>query len=198
VCQGVCAAAVDRLIEELISRAVQPASPELSLRAARQSERARERWHGHREQEVERAAYEAGLSKRRYEAVDPRNRLVARELERQWEQRLTELRQVEDDYARFTQEQRRHLTSQDRERIVALAENLPALWQAATTTGADRRAVVRLLIGRVLLTRRGAGEEIAVVVRWRGGVETRHEVYQPLRRTADLTNFAGLRSRVTE
>jgi len=126
----------------------------------------------------------------------PDNRLVARELERQWEQRLTALRQLEDDYARFCQEQPRHLTAGDRQRIEALAENLPALWRAETTTGADRRAVVRQLIERVVLTRRGSSEEIDIVVRWRGGAESRHKVCQALRRTADLTGFAALRERV--
>jgi DNA invertase Pin-like site-specific DNA recombinase len=198
LCQSVSAAVVDRLVEGLIFQAVQPASLELSLRAAEHSERDRQRLHAHWEQKRERAEYEAGLARRRYDAVDPDNRLVARELERQWEQRLTELRQVEDDYARFCQEQPRHLTTRDQERIVALAADLPALWQAATTTGADRRAVVRQLLERVVLTRRGSGEEIDVVVRWRGGTETRHEVYQGLRRTADLVGFEALRARVTE
>jgi DNA invertase Pin-like site-specific DNA recombinase len=198
VCQSVAALAVDRLIEGLIFRAVQPAALELSLRAAEQAEGDRQRLHAHWKQRLERAGYEAGLAKRRYDSVDPENRLVARELERQWEQRLTELRHVEDDYARFCQEQPRHLTGQDRERIRALAEDLPALWQAETTTGADRRAVVRQLIDRVVLRRRGGGEVIEVVVRWRGGAESRHEVYQGLRRYADLAGFEALRARVTE
>jgi hypothetical protein len=124
--------------------------------------------------------------------------LVARQLERQWEEQLTRLRQVEDDYARFCQEQPRHLSAQDRQRIVALAADLPGLWQAETTTGADRRAVVRQLIEGVVLTRRGGSEAIDVVVTWRGGGETRHEVYQGLRRTEDLTGFEALRARVTE
>jgi DNA invertase Pin-like site-specific DNA recombinase len=198
LCQSLSASTVDQLIETLIFQAVQPASLELSMRAAEQSERDRERLHAYWKQKRERADYEAGLAKRRYETVDPENRLVARELERQWEQRLTELRQVEDDYARFCQEQPRHLTAEDRQRIGTLAENLPALWQAATTTGADRRAVVRQLIERVVLIRRDAAEEIDVVVRWRGGAETRHKVYQSLRRYADLRGFESLRSRVTE
>lgn len=197
-CQSISASAVDRLVEELIFRAVQPASLELSLRAAQQDEQDRERLHVNWKQKLERAEYEAGLAKRRYEAVDPENRLVARELERVWEQRLTELRRLEDDYARFCREQPRHLTAQDRGRIVALAADLPALWQAETTTGADRRAVVRQLIERVTVTRRGGSEEVGVVVRWRGGVETRHEVCQGLRRTSDLAGFESLRSRVTE
>jgi hypothetical protein len=169
---------------------------ELSLRAAEQGERDRERLHAHWKQRLERAEYEAGLAQRRYDAVDPENRLVARELERQWEQRLTEQRRLEDEYARFCRVQPRHLTAQDRERIAALAQDLPALWQAETTTGADRRAVVRQLIERVVLTRRGSGEDVEVVVRWRGGSESRHEVRQGLRRYDQLRDYEGLRGRV--
>jgi len=198
LCQSVSAKAVDQLIERLIFGAVQPAALELSLRAAEQTERDRERLHAHWDQQRERARFEAGLAKRQYDAVDPDNRLVARALERQWEQRLTEQVQLEDAYARFCQEQPRQLTAQDHQRIGTLAKNLPALWQAETTTGADRRAVVRQLIERVVLTRQGVGETIEVMVRWRGGTETRHEVHQGLRRTADLSGFAALRARVTE
>ncbi|MHB8736559.1 MAG: recombinase family protein [Terriglobales bacterium] len=197
LCQSVSASAVDQLIEGLIFRAVQPASLELSLRAARQSEQDRERLHTHWKQKLERAAYEASLAKRRYEAVDPENRLVARALERQWEQQLTELRQFEDDYARFCQEQPRHLTAQDRQRIGALAENLAALWQAETTSGADRRAVVRQSIEQVVVTRRGTSEVIEVLVRWRGGSESRHEVHQGLRRYDQLGDYDSLKARVS-
>ena len=168
------------------------------MRAAEQAEQDRERLHAHWKQKRERAEYEAGLAKRRYNAVDPENRLVARELERQWEQRLAEVQKVEDDYARFCQEQPRHLTAQDRERIRSLADDLPSLWQAPTTTGADRRAVVRQLINRVVLTRRGGSEVIDVVVQWRGGGESRHQVYQGLRSYDNLTDFTALRARVTE
>jgi DNA invertase Pin-like site-specific DNA recombinase len=195
-CQSVSAAAVDRLIESLIFQAVQPASVELSLRTAEQGERDRERLHAHWKQRLERAEYEGGLAQRRYEAVDPANRLVARELERQWEQRLTELRQLEDDYVRFGREQPRHLTAQDRGRIIALAQDLPALWQAETTTGADRRAVVRQLIERVVVTRHGDGEKVEVRVHWRGGWESRHEVHQGLRRYDQLTDYEKLKGRV--
>jgi hypothetical protein len=71
------------------------------------------------------------------------------------------------------------------------------LWQAQTTTGADRRAVVRQLIERVVVTRRGDGEEVEVVVRWRGGAESRHEVQQGLQRYNQLSDYEELRARVT-
>ncbi|HMB03825.1 MAG TPA: recombinase family protein, partial [Isosphaeraceae bacterium] len=145
LCQSVSAAAIDRRIEELVLRAVEPAALELSLRAAERAEQDRERLHRHWRQTLERAEYEAGRARRQYDAVDPENRLVARALERQWEEKLTEKQRLDEEYTRFQHEQPRHLTAADRERIRALAADVPALWHADTTTMADRRAIVRQL-----------------------------------------------------
>jgi hypothetical protein len=195
-CQSVTAAYPDRLIEALVLRAVAPAALELSLRAAARVEQDRAQLHAHWQQRLERADYEASRARRQYDAVDPENRLVARELERQWEQRLAERQRLGEDYARFQAEQPRQLTAADRERIRTLAADLPALWQAATTTGADRRAVVRLLIDSVELTRQGETERVAVVVHWRGGTVTRQVIRQGLRRYTDLDRYPELQRRV--
>ena len=79
--------------------------------------------------------------------------MVARTLERQWEEKLAEKQRLDEDYARFQNEQPRHLTAADRERIGALAADVPALWHADTTTMANRRSIVRQLIERVVVTR---------------------------------------------
>lgn len=195
-CQSVVAAYPDRLIEALVLKAVEPASLELSLRASERAEQDRERLHAHWKQRLERAAYEADRARRQYDAVDPANRLVARELERQWEQKLAERQRLDEEYARFRAEQPRHLTPADRARIEALAADLPGLWHGPTTTGGDRRAIVRLLIERVELTRHGDTERVEVAVSWRGGAVTRHRVRQGLRGYQSLGGMASLRERV--
>jgi hypothetical protein len=197
-CQSVTAMYVDRLIEALVLRAVEPAALELSFRAAERAERDRQQLHDHWRQRLERAGYEAERARRQYDAVDPENRLVARALERQWEEKLAATQLLEEDYARFRSEQPRHLAASDRERIRALATDLPALWRATTTTGADRRAVVRLLIEWVELTRRGTTERVEVVVHWRGGTVTRKEIVQGLRGYTDLDQYDALKGRVIE
>lgn len=197
-CQSVVAAYPDRLIESLVLKAMEPASLELSLRAAERAERDRERLHAHWKQRLERSGYEVDRAKRQYDAVDPGNRLVARELERQWEQQLGEKQKLEEDHARFCAEQPRHLSVSDREQIGALAADLPGLWHGSTTTGGDRRAIVRLLIDRVELTRQGDTERMAVVIHWRGGLVTRHEIRQGLRTYRSLGGLAKLRERVLE
>jgi DNA invertase Pin-like site-specific DNA recombinase len=197
-CQSVTAIPVDRLIESLVLKAVEPAALELSLRAAEQAGRDRDRLHAAWRQKVERAAYEAERARRQYDAAEPENRLVARELERRWEEALAGLRRVEDDYARFQAELPREMTAAERGRIRKLAADLPALWASPTTCGADRRAVVRLLIERVELTRRGGSELVDVVVYWRGGAVGRHVVRQRIRRYRDLNRHAALLARLRE
>ena len=196
MCQSVTAIPVDRLIESLVLDAVRPASLELSLRTAEHVGRDRDRVHAAWLQKLERATYESERARRQYDAAEPENRLVARELERRWEQSLAALRQLQEDYNRFQAAQPRELSAADRDRIRALASDLPGLWTASTTTGADRRAIVRLLIDRVELTRRGGTEEIDAVVHWRGGGIGRHVVRQRVRGYRDLKRHADLLSRL--
>ncbi len=198
MCQSVVAAPVDQLMEGLIFQSIQPAALELSLKAGEAKERDRQQLHEQWQKKLQRAGYETELAKRRYESVDPENRLVAGTLERAWEDALKSQVQLEADYSRFQQEQPRQLSEADRKRIQTLTENLPRLWHAETTTGADRRAVVRELIERVVVTRCGSGSEVEVVVHWWGGILSHHQVRQGLRRGADLPHYEALCARVRE
>jgi hypothetical protein len=81
--------------------------------------------------------------------VEPEHRLVARQLAKDWEDKLAAQRQVQEDYERFLQTQFRVLSPQERETIAQLAQNIPALWYASTTTTADRKEVLRQNIARV-------------------------------------------------
>jgi hypothetical protein len=197
-CQSVTAIPVDRLIGSLVLDAVSPAGLELSLRVAESAGRDRDRLRAVWRQKIERATYEADRARRQYDAAEPENRLVARELERRWEEALAAKRQVEEDFARFEADQGREMSAADRERVRALAADVPALWSSPTTCAADRREVVRLLVERVELTRHGETEVIDVTVHWRGGAVSRHQVRQRVRGYAQLDRVAALRVRLVE
>jgi hypothetical protein len=175
LCQSFEASSLESLIQHLVLTALEPASVELSLKAAESIESERERLEKHRQQSVERAAYEAGLARRRYEEVDPSNRLVAAELERNWESRLQTQRKAEESLNRFHQETPSTLTADQRHSILQLASDFSALWHSSSTTDIDRQAIVRSLIKDIVVEVVDNTERLSVTVHWAGGFESQHE-----------------------
>src|SRR5438876_5030690 len=116
------------------------------------------------QRQVERAQYEADLARRRYKTVDPDNRLVARSLEREWNEKLAEVEKLEREHALLPKQAALSLTAAQREQIRNLSHDLPAVWHAPTTTFAQRKQLVRWLIKDVTLAKRG--NVIAVAIRW--------------------------------
>src|SRR5207244_11113898 len=149
-CRGLQAGALDELVAQQLLRALEPAALELSLGAAADLQRERQRLALHWQQQLERARDEPQQAERRYRAVDPENRLVARTLEQQWEQALRDERQRQEEYDRFVQQRPPELTDAEKEAIRALASDLPALWRSAATSVVDRQEVLRCLIDRVV------------------------------------------------
>ena len=145
---------------------------------------------------VERARYEAELARRRFQAVDPENRLVARTLERDWEARLAEVERLERESAARPTLSTRLVDPAERARILALAQDLPALWQAATTTQVERKQLLGFLIKDVCLTR--AETTIGVAIRWRTEACTVLNIPRPKRscdaRRTDPAALARLRA----
>ena len=103
-CCGLEAGVVDQLVSQQVLRALEPATLELSLKAIQDIHQEREQLHRHWKQRLERASYEAERAERQYQAVEPENRLVARSLERQWEEALRKRRDIEEEYDRFLKE----------------------------------------------------------------------------------------------
>jgi DNA invertase Pin-like site-specific DNA recombinase len=180
-CQSLRGDGIDAAVVKLFLEAMQPAQLEISLAAVAQLEtRARQidqQW----QLRLERAQYEAKLAQRRFMAVDPDNRLVARTLERDWNDKLAQLEQLEREYAALPQPTAYLATPQERQRILALATDLPTLWQAETTTHADRKQLLRFLIKDVTLTRRET--TIHLGIRWQTEAVTEFEIARPSQRT---------------
>ena len=124
---------LDQLIGEQVLSARQPAALELSLAATDDVLRDHAALDQNWKQRLERTEHEAQRAERQYHAVKPENRLVARTLEKRWEDALQAVRELEEEYARFQRGQPRLPTAADKEHIRALARDLPALWHAPTT-----------------------------------------------------------------
>jgi hypothetical protein len=198
VCQGLAGRVLDDLVAARVLAALEPAALELSLAAADDLEQERARLHRNWQQQIERARCQAERVQRQYDAAEPENRLVVRELERRWEEALKERRRLEEEYARFGRDQPAGLSASEREQIRTLAHDLPALWQAPATTAADRQRIVRLLVKEVVVTVRAESECVDVTIHWAGGSTGRHALVRPVQRYRQLADYEGLLNRIDE
>jgi hypothetical protein len=153
---------------------MRPAQLEVSMAAFEQIEgRARQvdqQW----QLRLERSRYEAELARRRFYAIDPDNRLVARTLERDWNDKLAQVEQLEHEYASLPKLIDHLISPEERKRILALAQDLPAIWQASTTGHAERKQLLRFLIKDVTLTRQDTS--VLLNIRWQTEAVTAQQV----------------------
>ena len=197
-CYGLSAQVIDELVSQQVLSALQPAALELSLQAQADVERERQRLDKHWQQRRNRARYEVELAERRYQAVDPTNRLVASTLEKRWEEALREERQLQEDYDRFLSNTPLTLSGEEQARIEALAGDIPKLWNAAGATNADRKEVIRCVVERVVVLVRCDSEYLDVTIHWAGGYESQHEIVRPVATYAQLRDFDQLMNRVVQ
>ncbi len=151
ICCSIPSTAIDEAVAELFLEAVQPPEIELGLAVVRETERQAGEVDHQWKLRIDRLRYEARLAERRYKAVDPDNRIVARSLEREWNDKLTQLDEVEREHQDVRRREKLDLTDEDRARILALAKDLPRVWNAETTTNAERKNLLRTLVREVTL-----------------------------------------------
>jgi hypothetical protein len=121
---------------------------------------------------LERATYEAERAARHDSLIEPEHCLVARQLAEEWENALLAQRQLQDDYARFGQAQPARLSQAERDAIAQLAQKIPALWHAPTTTMAERKEIVRQIMQRVIVAGEGRSARLQSTIEWFGGGRT--------------------------
>jgi DNA invertase Pin-like site-specific DNA recombinase len=197
-CHGLQARGVDELVASQVLQALTPAALEVSAKAVAERQQEHARLEQHWRQRLERARYEAERAQRQYHAVEPENRLVARTLEKAWEEALQAEATLQEEHDRFIRTGPQPLSATERAKIRALAEDIPALWHAPPTTVADRKEIVRSLVERVVARVRHNSECTAVTIHWQGGCKTEHEVLRAVSRFEYVEGFDGLLKRIVE
>jgi DNA invertase Pin-like site-specific DNA recombinase len=198
VCQSLAGKKLDDLVSEQVLAVLEPAALELSLKAAEDIDQERARLHRHWKQQLERVRYDAERAARQYHAVEPENRMVARELEARWEEAILKQRQTEEEYARFENEQPGQLSEEEKQSIKTLAQDIPMLWNAATTSSKDRQTVLRHLIDRVTVEVQGETEVVDITIHWAGGFVSQHDQTRPVARYEQLRDYDRLIARLLE
>lgn len=174
--------AIDAAVAEAFLAALQPAALQACLTAAQQLETSHDAALAQHRRQAEQARYQASKAERRYRAVDPDNRLVARGLETDWNTALQQLADAEADLARREGARPKTLTPQEKQVILALGDNLGGVWSASTTTDKDRKKLLRTLLEEVNITvhRDGSDPHADLLLRWKGSAIS--DLTTPLRR----------------
>lgn len=165
---------IDAAVSAEVLRAVAPLAMEAGLQLIADREQADVERLRHCGLALEQARYEATYARRQYDSVDPGNRLVAGELERRWNECLAAQARLEEQMENLRNEQPRMLSEDDRATLLALADDLPRVWNHPESSVQIRKRILRAVLKEIIVTING--DRLCLVVHWQGGDHTRLEV----------------------
>ena len=171
-CLSVGGVQIDQAVTAAFLAALAPAGVDAALAAAETLEADHDAALGQWHRQVERARYEAARAERRYLAVDPDNRLVARGLEADWEAKLAALADAEAELVRREAARPRSLSDDERSALAALGADIGRVWSAPTTTDRDRKELLRTLVEEVRVDVHRENRRAELSLHWRGGAST--------------------------
>jgi DNA invertase Pin-like site-specific DNA recombinase len=177
LCQSIVGAGIDAAVGKLLVEAVTPMAVDLALSVEREIAARLEEADQLRHRQVERARYEADLARHRYMQVDPANRLVADALEADWNVKLRVLAEAREEYQRRRAADCLVVDDAQRQRLLGLVTDFPAIWNDPHTPQRERKRMLGLLIEDVTLIKQ---REITAAVRFRGGAATTLTLPRPL------------------
>ena len=185
-CLNVGGVQIDEAVTQAFLAALEPAKLAATVAAAERLEGDRETSLRQWRLGVERASYEASRAERRYRAVDPDNRLVARGLEREWEERLSALEAAKAELSRREEARPWALSQDERSRLLALGADLTTVWHAATTTPRDRKELLRTLLEEIIVKVERDKATARLTLRWKGGALAEIDLALPRSRPATI------------
>ena len=175
-CQSMTSKPIDDLVVSLFLAALAPAQIKIALQAIEQLQQERQALQHQWEQQLEQARYEAQFAQRQYDAVDPDHRLVASELERRWNDKLQALQTLEKAYLEAQEQSRFTINNHEKRAMENLARDLPAVWQADTTTDIERKQLLRYAITEVQLDGVTSPGKINIRITWYSGAVTERQI----------------------
>jgi len=178
----------DVAIGDAILQAVEPRAIEAAIQAAAQVEKEQCRQREAMLLELEQLRYQAQLASRRYEAVDPNNRLVADELESRWNLALREVRSLQEKVGQMDEAALRAVSHADSGKLMQLAVDLPAVWSTCEDLGLKQR-IVHILIREIVADVTDETNEVVMKVHWTGGRHSEVRVVKPT--TGEHRNRTG-------
>src|SRR6516162_4563194 len=178
-CLTIGGTAIEKAVADAFLQAITPATIEATRLSVEQLQANHDAALSQWRLAVERARYEAERAERRYRTVEPENRLVARGLEGEWENRLRDLATAELELRRREQQRPSAIRPEQLHAIKNLSSDIRKVWEAPTTTDRDRKELLRTLLEEVILNLKRAEGRAHLTLRWRGGAFTTLDVLVP-------------------
>lgn len=175
LCIGIGGVRVDRAVAALLLEAVSGHAVEAAIKAVELASQADDGVRVALQRELEQASYEVSLAARRYEAVDPAKRLVARELETRWNNALEHVHHIEERLAAM-EVAAASRPPIDQDALMALAHDLPKAWNASGTDARTKQRLTRILVHEVVIDLDDATNEAVLTIHWHGGRHTETRV----------------------
>jgi excisionase family DNA binding protein len=173
-CVGFSNMRIDAAVSAEVLGAISPLAMDAALQLIADRERAGTERLRQSELALQQAHYEETHARRQYDAIDPDNRLVASELERRWNDRLAAVARLEEQIRNLQNEQPRALQDDERATLLALADDLPQLWNHPTASNETRKRILRAVLEEIIVT--VEADRLRLVLHWQGGDHTRLEV----------------------
>ena len=195
-CTRVSGLRTDPAVAQHVLEVLTPLALQAAIDAADQIEAGHDAALDQWRRQAEQARYAATRAERRYRAVDPENRLVARGLEAEWEAALQAAQDAEAELDRRATARPVRLSADERAKILAIATDLPALWAAPSTTDRDRKELLHALLDDVVITVDAASRTARLVLHWKGGLISEISVdlpkpRPPYRTSEDTVSLIG-------
>ena len=178
-CLSVGGRSIDQKVAHAFLEAVKPAAMEATLLTVQQLQAQHDAGLTQWRLEVERARYEAERAQRRYQMCEPENRLVARGLETEWENRLRAVSAAETELHRHEQRCPPVVSPEQLQRIHTLGSDLLQVWSAPSTTDRDRKEMLRTLLEEVIIDAKRTETQAHLTLRWLGGAFTTIDLSLP-------------------
>jgi len=190
-CLGFGGASVDRRLGQELLQVICPLGVEASLQALEELSAGDTAQRAALSRQLEQLEYEAKKAFEQYDAVDARNRLVAGELERRWNEKLEEIETTKQRLSSL-HGKRYSLSSEEEARIRAMGENFAETWESDLCSPTLKKMIFRTAMEEILVRTDEEKKTLEFTIHWKGGAHSRLTMERPRPATEITTPLEGL------
>jgi DNA invertase Pin-like site-specific DNA recombinase len=167
-----------RFVRELLS-VISPYGVQAALEAIRRASSEQQAERRLIEQKIVQLEYEATRAFEQYNSVDPRNRLVATELETRWNEKLQELERAKGELESRERDRPEALNDGQRTTLRALGETFANVWESERCSMVLKKKIVRSVVEEVIVNLEDSSQTLRFIIHWKGGCHTEFQMPKP-------------------